>query len=397
MTMNRINRLWIGMSVPGGLCPRLRRDRRAWRKPLRPTLAHALRSLAEVLARYHHVNWGVLSKTISVNRSLNTGREYIVKASWLFIVAVFAVLLPQLAQAQAWPQRPVTVVVGYSPGGSTDVQARIITERLTSAFGQPFVVANRLGAGGAIGAEVVARAPADGYTLLFGVTPQLLTVPLIQKVSYDPLKDFAPISVLGTNPFVLGINVSVPAKTVKEFVDYVKAQPGQLNYGSGGIGTMAHLSAAMFVSRAGLKMTHIPYKGFSLAVGDLVSGLIQMYFGNVSDMLQLARSGKTTLLAVSSEKRAPQLLDVPAMAEIYPGFRTYLWSGLLAPAGTPRDIIERTAQEVARAVREPAMNERLTKNGIDPLGNTPAEFAELIRSEMPMWRAAVDAAGIKQK
>jgi tripartite-type tricarboxylate transporter receptor subunit TctC len=319
------------------------------------------------------------------------------KKSWLLIVSLFALLLPQLAQAQAWPQRPVRVVVPYPPGGSTDVQARIISERLTAVFGQQFVVDNRPGAGGAIAAEWVARAPADGYTLFFGATPQLLTVPLIQKVSYDPLKDFAPISVLGTNPFVLGINVSVPAKTVREFVDYVKARPGQLNYGSAGTGAMGHLSAALFVSRAGLAMTHIPYKGFSLAVSDLVGGQIQMYFGNASELLQLFRSGKITLLAVSSEKRAAQLPDIPAMAEIYPGFRTITWNGLLAPSGTPRDIVERIAQEVARAVREPAMNERLTKNGIDPLGNTPAEFAELIRSEVPLWRAAVDAAGIKQE
>jgi len=315
-----------------------------------------------------------------------------------FLILSFLVaLLPQLVQAQVWPQRPVRVVVPYPPGGSTDVQARMISERLTTAFGQQFVADNRPGAGGAIAAEFVARAPADGYTLLFGATPQISVVPLVQKVGYDPLKDLAPISILGTNPFVLGVNTSVPVKTVREFVDYVKARPGQLNYGSAGTGGMVHLSSALFASRAGLKMTHVPYKGFSLAVSDLVSGQIQMYFGNASELMQLFRAGKITLLAVSSAKRAPQLPELPAMAEFYPGFRTITWNGLLAPAGTPKEIVDRIAQEVARAVREPAMIERLVKNGVDPLGNTPAEFAELIRSEVPMWRAAVDAAGIKQE
>lgn len=319
------------------------------------------------------------------------------KKPWLFIVALLTALLPQLAQTQAWPQRPVRVVVPFPPGGTTDVQARIISERLSAALGQQFIVDNRPGAGGAIAADFVARASADGYTLFFAATPQMSTVPLIQKVNYDPLKDFVPISILGTSPFVLGINVAVPAKTVREFVEYIKARPGQMNYGSGGTGSVGHLSAALFVSRAGLQMTHIPYKGFSLAVSDLVGGQIQMYFGNASELIQLWKNGKITLLAVSGEKRAPQLPDLPAMTEIYPGFRTVTWNGLLAPAGTPRDIVERIAREVARAVREPAMNERLNSMGITPVGNTPAEFAELIRSEVPLWRAAVDAAGIKQE
>ena len=319
------------------------------------------------------------------------------KNPWLFVVALLATLLPQLAQAQAWPQRPVRVVVPFPPGGTTDVQARMISERLSAALGQQFIVDNRPGAGGAIAAEFVARAQADGYTLFFAATPQISTVPLIQKVNYDPLKDFVPISVMGTSPFVLGINVGVPAKTVKEFVDYIKARPGKMNYGSGGTGAIGHLSAALFVSRAGLQMTHIPYKGFSLAVSDLVGGQIQMYFGNASELIQLWKNGKITLLAVSSEKRAPQLPDIPAMAEIYPGFRTVTWNGLLAPAGTPREIVERIAREVARAVLEPAMSERLNSMGITPVGNTPAEFAELIRSELSLWRAAVNAAGIKQE
>ena len=261
----------------------------------------------------------------------------------------------------------------YTAGGTTDTQARIISERLSVALGQQFIVENRVGAGGAIAAEFVAKSTADGYTLFFAGTTQFSTLPLVQKVNYDPLKDFAPISILGTNPLVLGVHISVPAKTLKEFIEYVKAHPGQLSYSSGGTGSTPHLSAALFASRAGLKMTHIPYKG-AQAVTDLVGGQVQVSFGNTSDMIQHSKSGKIKMLAVTSEKRMPLLPDLPAIAEFYPGFRTIVWNGLLAPYLTPKAIIDRIAQEAARAARDPDIIERLNKMGIDALGNTPAEF-----------------------
>src|SRR3989441_4795439 len=245
-------------------------------------------------------------------------------------IALATALPASLLQAQTWPQRPVKVIVPYTAGGITDTQARIISERLSVALGQQFIVENRVGASGAIAAEFVAKAPADGYTLFFASTAQFMTVPLIQKVNYDPLKDFEPISILGINPFVLSVHVSVPAKTLKEFIDYARAHPGELNYSSGGIGTIAHLTAALFASRAGLKMTHVPYKGGAQSVPDLVGGQVQMIFGNSSDMIQHSRSGKIRLLAVSGETRAPQLPDLPAIAELYPGFRTYAWNGFVA-------------------------------------------------------------------
>jgi len=294
---------------------------------------------------------------------------------------------------QAWPQKPVHVIVPFPAGGSTDAQARIVSERLSAVLGQQFLVENRAGAGGAIAAEFVARAPADGYTLFFSALPQISTVPLVQKVNYDPFKDFAPISIIGTNPLVLVVHMSIPVKTIKELVDYVKARPGQMNYASAGTGTLTHLAAALFLERAGLRMTHVPYKG---SVGpDLVGGHVQMNFGTPSDLMQHSKSGKIRLLAVSSEKRMPQLPDLPAIAEYYPGFRVIAWNGYLAPASTPKPIIDRLAQEIARIVREPATAERLFKIGVDPLGNTPAEFAGLIRADSSLWRDAVNAAGIK--
>lgn len=316
----------------------------------------------------------------------------------LRVSLVFAACIACLsvsANAQTpWPQKPVKVVVPFVAGGNTDSQARIVSERLAAVLGQPFVVENRVGAGGAIAAEFVAKAPADGYTLFFAASPQF-SLPLIQKVNFDPYQDFAPISIVGTNPFVLGVHESVPASTVREFVEYAKTRPGQLNYASAGAGTTTHLTGALFLVRAGLQMTHVAYKGGAQAVGDLVGGQVQMYFGNASELIQHSKSGKVRLLGVSSEKRAPQLPDVPAIAEFYPGFRTGTWNGYLAPAGTPKAVIDRLAGEIGKIVREPATAERLNKIGVEPVGNTPAEFADFLRRDAPVWRDAVKAAGIK--
>jgi len=309
-------------------------------------------------------------------------------------LAVVLAFCAASATAQPWPQRPVRVIVPFVAGGSTDTQARIASERLNELFGQPFIVENKVGASGAIAAEFVARSPADGYTVFFGASPQFV-LPLVQKVNFDPYKDFAPVSIVGTNPFVLGVHTSVPATTLKEFVDYVKARPGQLNYASAGAGTITQLTAALFLSRAGLQMTHVPYKGGAQASADLIAGQVHMYFGNPAELLPHAAGGKIRLLAVSSAKRTPQLPDVPAVAEIYPGFATGTWNGFLAPTGTPRAIVDRLAQEVAKVVREPATAERLRKIGVEPLGNTPAEFAALVQREAPVWRDAVKAAGIR--
>jgi tripartite-type tricarboxylate transporter receptor subunit TctC len=311
------------------------------------------------------------------------------------VLAAALSLAASAACAQDWPQHPVKVVVPFPAGGNTDVQARIMSGRLSNEYGQQFLVENRVGAAGAIAAEYVARAPADGYTLFFSSSPQISIVPLVQKVTYDPIKDFVPISIVGTNPFILGVQESIPADDLPGFVKYVKEHQGLLNFASGGTGSIGHLSAVLFLQRAGLVMTHIPYKGGAPAVQDLVAGQVQMYFGNASELLQHAKSGKIKLLAVSSDKRAPQLPAVPAVAEYYKGFRTITWNGFLAPTGTPRPVIDSLAREVAKIVHEPETREKLQKIGVDPLGNTPAQFAAFIRAEAPVWQEAVKAADIK--
>ena len=299
------------------------------------------------------------------------------------------------AQAQDWPQRPTRVIVPFAAGGNTDTIARIVTERLGAVFAQPFVVENRVGAGGAIAAEFVAKSAPDGYTLLMAAAPQITILQHIQKIGYDPVRDFAPISNIGSNPFVLGVHGSVPAMNLREFVDYVKGRPGQLNYASGGSGSVGHLTSALFVNRAGINMTHVPYKGGAPAVADLVAGTVQMYFGNASELIQHGKSGKIRLLGVSSARRAPQLPEVPAIAESFPGFQTLTWNGLLAPAGTPPGIVARLATEIRKIVREAPVTARLISIGVDPLGSTPEEFVEIIRADIAVWQEAVRAAGLK--
>ena len=310
------------------------------------------------------------------------------------VLALAALLVSASAIGQAWPQRPVRVVVSFAAGGNNDVLARIVSERLSAVMGQNFFVENRIGGNGAVAAEFVARSPADGYTLFFAGSP-LYSLPLAQKVNFDPYTDFAPISIVGTNPFVLGVHISVPATTLKEFVDYVKQRPGQMNYASGGTGTTAHLAPALFLARAGLDMTHIPYKGGSQAVAGLVAGQVHMQMGNASELIQFSKTGKIRMLGISSDKRSPQLPDLPAIAESYPGLVMGTFNGYLAPAATPKPLIDRLSQAIVKIVHEPATIARFNSMGVDATGTTPDEFAEFLRREAAMWRDAVKAAGIK--
>jgi len=300
------------------------------------------------------------------------------------------------AFAQSWPQRPVKVVVAFAPGGNSDSIARIACQRLGDAFGQTFVIENRPGAGGALGAEAVARSAPDGYTLFSAATPQIAITPALQKVPYDPIKDFAPISNVGSNPFVLSVNAKLPIKSVADFIAYVRARPGgQVTFGSGGVGTLNHLSMTMFAKLAGIDITHVPYKGGGPAMADLVAGHIQAMFANLSDALGQAGAGTIRLLAVSSEKRARQLPDVPTVIEQgFPTFKTTTWNGLMGPAGMPKDIVARVAAEVARASKEPKYIERMTQIGVDAIGDTPEEFAATIAADVVFWGEAVKAAGL---
>jgi tripartite-type tricarboxylate transporter receptor subunit TctC len=314
------------------------------------------------------------------------------------LVAVWAAGLAGEARSQQWPQRPVTLIVPFAPGGNTDGIGRAIAQWLADKLSQQFVVENRAGAGGAIAAELVAHAPADGYTLLVAAAPQIAIVPAISPTHYDPVKDFAPISVVGTNPFVLAVNKDAPVKTIAEFVAYVRAQPQQLSYASAGIGSLNHLSMALFLKLAGIQMIHVPYKGNAPAMSDVVAGHVPAIFTNLSDALPQAAAGTIRLIGVSSDKRAPQIPDVPTVAEQgFPTFKTRTWNALMAPAGTPSAIVERLAGEVARATKDPAFAERLDRFGVDPLGDSPAEFAALIAADIAFWAEAIRIAGVKEQ
>ena len=301
------------------------------------------------------------------------------------------------AHAQDWPQqRPVKIIVPFAPGGNADGMARIVSARFHEVFGQQFVVENRTGAGGVIAVEGVARSPADGYTLLWGVQPQIVILPAMTKVPYDPVKDLLPISVLGTNPFVLVVNGKLPVRTAAEFVAWVRAKPAKLGYGSSGLGSVAQLAMALFLKRADLDMTAVHYRGNAPALADVVAGHVPAMFSSLADALPQIASGNVRALAVSGGKRASQLPAVPTVAESgYSGYSVVTWNGLMAPAGTPRPIVDRIAAEFARAVKEPAFADRLTAYGVDPLGNTSAEFAALIATEIPLWIEAVNLAGAK--
>lgn len=296
------------------------------------------------------------------------------------------------AHAQDWPTRPVTVVVGFAAGGNTDVMARLASKVLTEELKQSFVVENKIGAGGALAAAHVAQAAPDGYTLFFAASPQIAILPRLQKVGYDPMRDFAPVGVFGTGPFILGIRSSIPARTLAEFVAYAKTHP--VNYGSSGSGSVAHLCAALLATRAGFTAVHVPFRGSGQVTAALIGGQIDMFFGNASDLVPQAESGKVTLLGVATPARMKQLPQVPTIGETYPDMSLASWNGFLAPARTPRPIIDRLARHVVAAARDPAVVAQLTALGIEPNGTTPEEHAAQIAREQPMFDAAIKAAGL---
>ena len=295
----------------------------------------------------------------------------------------------------AWPEKTVTVVVPYAAGGNTDIMARLATEWLSNRLGQRFIVENRVGAGATLGTAYVAKADPDGYTVLFGAAPQLLVAPLVQKVTYDARKDFAPVAVFGTGPQVLGISADVPAKNLREFVAYAKANPGKINYASGGVRTAGHLTGALLAARGGLDMVHVPYKGGLPALTDLLAGQVQMYFGNASELVPHKTSDKIRLIAVSLSKRMSQLPDVEAAAEMFPGFNLAAWNGFVAPAATPRPILELLAKETVAAAKDSKIAQRLIELGIEPGDVTLEAFSREIEGSRPAYEEAVKAAGLK--
>ena len=322
----------------------------------------------------------------------------------LAAVAVLAVAAPAVAQSptSAWPARPVRIVVPFAPGGTTDILARALAPELGKAFGQSFLVENKAGAGGNLGADLVAKSPADGYTLLMGtVGTQSINPALYPKMPYDAAKDFAPISLVAGVPNVLVVN---PQKAqangitdVRSLIAYAKAHPGRLNVASSGNGTSIHLSAELFKTSTGTYMVHIPYKGSGPALLDLIGGGTDLMFDNLPSALPQIKGGMLTALAVTSGERSEALPDVPTVAEAggLKGFEASSWFGLLAPAGTPAEIVNRIQQETAKALASPALKERLLAQGAIPGGMAPADFGRFIAAEAKKWAAVVKASGSK--
>ncbi len=315
------------------------------------------------------------------------------------LFAALALAAAPGAGAQSdYPNRPITIVIGFSAGGTTDIIARLISDELRKALGQPIIIENRPGAGGNIGAELVSKAKPDGYTLLMGsVGPLAVNASLYKRMPYDNLKDLAPITLVAHVPNMLVVNPrTVPAQTFQEFVALVKANPGKYFYGSTGSGTTSHLSGVLLNLQAGLDLTHVPYKG-AVALNDVLSGeSVQCMFATIPSAIQLVRGGKLRALAVTSLHRSGGVPDVPTVAESgFPGFDASSWFGLVGPAGLPREIAQKLQREIARILKDPAMREKFIQQGADPIGNTPDEFGQYMKDETAKWAKIVKASGAK--
>jgi tripartite-type tricarboxylate transporter receptor subunit TctC len=299
------------------------------------------------------------------------------------------------AQTQAYPGKPIRWIVPFPPGGSTDLLARVVGQKLTESWGQQVIVENRGGAGGTLGAAEAARAPADGYTLLMGAIHHTIATSVYPKLPYDFQRDFAPITVVAIVPNVLVVNPAVPAKSTKELIAYAKANPGKLTYGSAGMGTAHHLIGEVFNLRAGTEIVHVPYKGSAPAVADLIGGQVSIMYDTVASCLPHVKSGKLRPLAVATAKRSSALPDVPTIAEsALPGFEVTTWFGALAPAKTPPEIVARLNAEMVKILGMPDVTKRLLEAGAEPVGNTPAQMAAQIKRETEEFGKIVKQAKI---
>jgi tripartite-type tricarboxylate transporter receptor subunit TctC len=302
-----------------------------------------------------------------------------------------------VAAAADYPDRPVTIVVGFPPGGASDILARIIADKLGNLLGQPFIVDNRSGAGGNVAGEVAAHAAPDGYTLLLGNNAILATnATLYSKINFDPENDFAPITLIGTQANVLVVNLDVPAHSLAELIALAKANPGKLNFASSGYGLAAHLAGELFKAQAHIDIVHVPYKGSAPALEDLIAGQDQMMFATTSGVMGFLTNGQVRPLAVTTLKRTAILPDIPTMDEAgLPGFEATTWHGLVAPAGTPPAIIETLHRALVEALKDPGVRQKLAALGVDVAPNSPDEFAAYIKAEIPKWAAVIKASGAK--
>jgi len=311
-------------------------------------------------------------------------------------VAMAGALAAPVVLAQAYPAKAIRVIVPSSPGGGTDILARVIAARLTEAWGQQVVVENRAGAGQMIGIELAAKAAPDGYSLLMAASTLAINPVMYKKVPYDALRDFAPITQAAALPNILVAHPSLPVKNVKELVALAKARPGQLVYASAGHGTSPHLSFELFLYMTGTKMIHVPYKGTGPGAVDTVAGQVQLMMPNLLTALPHVKSGRLRALGVTSAKRSAGVPDVPTIAQAgVPGYEAIQWYGLLAPAGTPREIVTKLHGEIVKILAAPDTREKLSSDGAEPVGSTPEQFAAFIRAETDKWGKVVKAAGIQ--
>jgi tripartite-type tricarboxylate transporter receptor subunit TctC len=315
-----------------------------------------------------------------------------------YLASTLLVCLPLVAAAQAggFPDKAIRIVVPFPPGGATDAAARLVAVKMSEHWGQPVVVDNRAGAGGNVGSDLVAKAPADGYTLVMGVTgSHAINTSLYSRMPYDPVADFVAISQVAVVPNVLVVHPSVPAKNLAELVALAKKEPGKLNYASLGNGTAAHLGMEMLKAEAGVDITHVPYKGSAPAVSDLLAGQVQMMVDGLPSALPHVKAGKLRAIALTSLRRSPSLPDLPTIAESYPGFYADAWSGLFAPKGTPQPVVDKLSAEVQRILKLPEVREKLAALGAEPVGSTQAEFAAHVKKEIEKWAKVVKTSGAK--
>ncbi len=309
----------------------------------------------------------------------------------------FCALVSTLACAQEFPSRPIRFVIPFAPGGPADVSARTLSVKLAETLGQNIVIDNRPGGGGIVAAEIVARARPDGYTILLCSTSVMVVNPIVSpNAPYDPLRDFAPVSLISSSPYLLLTHANFPASSVKELISIAKAKPGALNFGSAGIGSTSHLVAEIFRSMAGIEMTHVPYKGSSLAANDLIAGQLQVLFESVSSALPNVNSGRLRALGISTLKRFALTPQVPPISESgVPGYQAATWQGVCAPAGTPKNVLATLNRSVVDAARAPSTVQRYAALGAEAVGGTPEEFLAFVKAEIPRWSRAIRDSGVQ--
>jgi tripartite-type tricarboxylate transporter receptor subunit TctC len=302
------------------------------------------------------------------------------------------------ASAQGWPNRPIRMIVPYTPGGYTDLMARLVGQKISDALGQPIIFENKPGANAIIGTDVVAKAAPDGYTFGTVIAAHAVNATLNPKLPYDTLKDFSYVSLMSVAPLIMIAHPSLPANNVQELIALAKAKPGELNFASSGVGAAAHLTMEMFKSRTGIDMQHIPYKGTAGALQDVIGGRINVMFDVVGPLMPQVRSGLAKSIVVTAKERIPAAADVPTMAEQgVPDFVSGTWAGIIAPAGTPKEIVDRVSAEARKALADPALKEKLVEQGIVAVGSTPEEFRSFVGEEIARWRKVITDAGIKME